>query len=115
MYLFIKEPVCDTDDSRQSTVDNRLTHFKTRAAKGLARVINETQSLLTKLGFNAALYAGHSYRIGAATTAASAKLPSWLIKTLGRWTSDCYERYIKIPPATLSGVSATLTDMLNAK
>ena len=39
MYLFIKQPVCDTDDSRQSTVDNRLTHFKTRAAKGLARVI----------------------------------------------------------------------------
>ena len=28
MYLFIKEPVCDTDDSRQSTTDNRLTHFK---------------------------------------------------------------------------------------
>ena len=24
MYLFIKEPVCDTDDD-----DNRLTHFKT--------------------------------------------------------------------------------------
>ena len=78
-------------------------------------ITNETRSLLTKLGFNAALYAGHSYRIGAATTAASAKLPSWLIKTLGRWSSDCYERYIKIPPATLSGVSITLTDMLNAK
>ena len=27
-----------TVDSRQSTTDNRLTHFKTRAAKGLARV-----------------------------------------------------------------------------
>ena len=34
MYLFIKEPVSDDDD------DKRLTHFKTRAAKGLARVIN---------------------------------------------------------------------------
>ncbi len=32
MYLFIKEPVSDDDD------DKRLTHFKTRAAKGLARV-----------------------------------------------------------------------------
>ena len=31
MYLFIKEPVSDDDD------DKRLTHFKTRAAKGLAR------------------------------------------------------------------------------
>ncbi len=30
-----------TVDSRQSTTDNRLTHFKTRAAKGLARVITK--------------------------------------------------------------------------
>ncbi len=36
MYLFIKEPDSDTDDDD----DKRLTHFKTRAAKGLARVIN---------------------------------------------------------------------------
>ena len=73
---------------------------------------SETRSLLQKSGFNAAHYAGHSYRNGAATTAAAAKLPSWLIKTLGRWTSDCYERYIKIPPVTLTGVSATLTSSL---
>jgi hypothetical protein len=55
------------------------------------------------------------YPIGAAKTAASAVLASWLIKTLGRWASDCYERYIKISLATLSGVSATLTDVLIAK
>ena len=66
---------------------------------------SETGSLLQKSGFNAAHYAGHGYRIGAATTAAAAKLPSWLIKTLGRWTSDCYERYIKIPPVTIWGIS----------
>ncbi len=35
MYLFIKEPVSDDDN------DKRLTHFKTCAAKGLARVINK--------------------------------------------------------------------------
>ena len=30
----------------------------------------------------------HSVRIGAATTAAKAGLPPWLIKVLGRWSSD---------------------------
>ena len=70
---------------------------------------SETRSLLQKSGFNAAHYAGHSYQTEAATTAA---LLLWLIKTLGRWTSDCYERCIKIPPVTLSGVSATLTSSL---
>ena len=68
----------------------------------------ETRKLLAQAGFNASSYAGHSYHIGAATTAAAAKLPSWLIKTLGRWSSDCYERYLQIPSSTLLNVAATL-------
>ena len=68
----------------------------------------ETRKLLAQAGFNASSYAGHSYCIGTATTAAAAKLPSWLIKTLGRWSSDCYERYIQIPSSTLLNVAATL-------
>lgn len=69
----------------------------------------ETRQLLASSGFNAANYAGHSYRIGAATTAAEAKLPPWLIKTMGRWSSDCYERYIKTPVNTVARVSVMLT------
>ena len=53
-------------------------------------------------GFNATKYAGLSYRIGAATTAVSLKLPAWLIKTLGRWPSDCFERYINTHTSRLS-------------
>ena len=48
------------------------------------------------------------YRIGAVPTAASVGLPPWLIKTLGRWTSDCYERYIQCPHSLLSVVSSKL-------
>lgn len=40
---------------------------------------------------------GHSFRIGAATAAASVKTPDHLIQTLGRWQSSCYKRYIKTP------------------
>ena len=69
---------------------------------------SETRQLLSISGFNPSQYAGHSYRIGAATTAASVGLPPWLIKTLGRWSSDCYERYIQCPHSLLSEVSNKL-------
>lgn len=58
---------------------------------------------------NSGEFAGHSFRIGAATTAASAP---WLIKVLGRWPSDCFERYIKTPPSVLAQVLQTLTELL---
>ena len=62
------------------------------------RLTNETRLLLSKGGLNSGEFAGHSFRIGAATTAASANLPPWLIKVFGRWSSDCFERYIKPHP-----------------
>ena len=51
----------------------------------------------------------HSFRIGAASTAAAAGFPRWLIQALGRWTSNCYRDYIRIPHTTLQTVSVSLT------
>ena len=50
----------------------------------------------------------HSLRIGAASTAASAGFPRWLIQQLGRWTSDCFRTYIQIPTSTFHYVSKAL-------
>ena len=43
------------------------------------------------------MYAGHSFRIGAASTAAANGIEVSIIQTLGRWISSAYLDYIRIP------------------
>ena len=66
------------------------------------------RSLIRGTGVDPAAFASHSFRIGTATTAAAAGLPDWQIQAMGRWTSDCYTRYIRTPPETLASASAIL-------
>ena len=48
------------------------------------------------------------FRIGAATTAAAASLPAWLIKDMGRWSSDAYQTYIRCPTSVLQSIPQLL-------
>ncbi|CAG2198379.1 unnamed protein product [Mytilus edulis] len=56
---------------------------------------------LFRLGYNDSKFCGHSFRIGAATSAAAAGVEDHIIQTLGRWSSDCYIRYIRTDPKTV--------------
>lgn len=47
-------------------------------------------------------FCGHSFRIGAATSAASSGVADHVIQSLGRWSSDCYIRYIRTDPKVLN-------------
>ena len=42
-------------------------------------------------------YAGHSFRIGTATTAAQCGIPNATIQLLGRWESTAYLLYVRMP------------------
>ncbi|XP_053397331.1 uncharacterized protein LOC128545832 [Mercenaria mercenaria] len=57
--------------------------------------ITSIRKLLRDIGKTPDFYSGHSFRIGAATTAAKVGIEDHLVKTLGRWTSGCYSRYIR--------------------
>lgn len=73
--------------------------------------IDNLRSILSNVGFNAKHYHGHSFRIGAATTAAKVRLEDHLIKTLGRWSSDCYTRYIRTPNSSIREAQIALAKL----
>lgn len=69
------------------------------------RLVEEVRLALGKAGVDPSKYCGHSFRIGAATTAAERGMEDSVIKTLGRWRSLAYLEYIRIPRDQLASYS----------
>lgn len=76
------------------------------------RFVEEVREAVKEAGFDPTVYAGHSFRIGAATTASACGLSDSMIKMLGRWSSSAYTVYIKTPREQLASVSAALGQVL---
>ena len=100
--------------SHKSSTDADGPLFQLESSAPLTRnkFTSLMRDLLATVGINPKHYASHSFHICAATSAGAVNMPPWLIKTLGRWTSDCYERYIKISPSTLCSATQQLTSCL---
>jgi len=61
-----------------------------------------------EFGFDPAAFGAHSLRIGGASQLAASNLPATHIQALGRWTSECYQRYIRLPDSSFERASASL-------
>ena len=103
-------------------VSNLLTYLNLHPTRSGPLFVYADKTLLTQRRLNTLLkdalphenpVSTHSLRIGAATTAASAGMPRWLIQQLGRWVSDCFRSYIRIPQSTFLQVSNTLATTHN--
>ena len=70
--------------------------------------ITRVRSALTVLGYDSSAYAGHSFRIGAATTAAEQGVEDSVIKMLGRWESSAYQLYVRASSQMLASMSKRL-------
>ena len=65
--------------------------FQLPRARAVTKVlfVDQLRAILSAMGLPQHLYAGHSFHIGAATTAAMAGVDA-MIQTLGRWRSASY-------------------------
>ena len=72
------------------------------------RFVSEVRRALAAAGIDSSKYAGHSFRIVAASTAARCGLQDSLIKTLGRWESFAYTLYVRTSREELCSVSQVL-------
>ena len=93
--------------ARPSTLGPLFVHQDGRplSRPGLVRAV---RSALASAGVDTSRYSGHSFRIGAATTAAQTGLQDSLIQTFGRWRSSAFRSYVRTPPSQLLAVLAQL-------
>ena len=81
---------------------------RNKAAFTKPAFITHLRKTLSDLGFPDDQYAGHSFRIGAATSAALAGMQDSTIQLLGRWQSAAFLRYIRTSHGTLAALSQVL-------
>ena len=72
------------------------------------RLVTEVQRALETAGVDYKRYTGHSFRSGAATTAARRGIEETTIKMLGRWKSNAYQLYIQTPRNQLAAFTRRL-------
>ena len=83
--------------------------WKSGSPLSKSRFVESVRSALTTANLPANSFAGHSFRIGAATTAASAGICDSSIQCLGRWKSNAYLLYIRTEPQKLASVSSSMS------
>ena len=74
----------------------------------LRRFVSDIKRALSAAGIDPKPYSGHSFRIGAATTAAKNEVEDSTIKMPGRLKSSAYQWYIKTPREKLASISKKL-------
>ena len=90
--------------------------FRDRRGRPLTKAtfVQKVRHALSQLGLPAEQFAGHSFRIGAATAAAKVGLEDSVIQAQGRWSSAAFLLYIRTPREHLTQFTARLASQPQA-
>ena len=62
-------------------------------------------AILSCMNYDANEFSSYSFRIGGATSLARRGVPSWIIQIMGRWASEAYKIYIRLPDENLAALT----------
>ena len=99
--------------NRRGTKSGPLFLFENGQSLSRVKLVSLVREALSSVGMDVLKYCGHSFRIGAATTALRAGISDAKIKMLGRWESSAYQVYLQTPREELAAVSSTLANTLS--
>ena len=94
--------------SGEGALAKALSQWKNGLPLTRTQFVTEVRRALFEVGLLAQNYAGHSFRIGAVTTAATLGAENSTIQTLRRWKSNAFLTYIKLGTGQLATLSVTL-------
>lgn len=103
VHIYRNEVLCPVKSMRRymklrvtqnTNLESALFYYH-QAMVTRVKFIEYMRQVLEVVGLDTQNYNGHSFRIGAATSAAAAGVEDHLIQNLGRWSSNCYTRYIR--------------------
>ena len=92
-----------------------LFQFSSQQVLTRDRFVTHVRSAVSKEGLNHDVYAGHRFRIGAATVAHEKGIEDSAIITLGRWKSSAYQHYIRIPQEHLAQISTRIATPISSQ
>ena len=75
--------------------------------------VTQIRDILCTIGLPQHHFVGHSFRIGAATSATAVGIEDYAIQILGRWHSAAFLQYIRTPKERLAALSTTLATATN--
>ncbi len=97
-----------SDLTRRPPTTGPLFFFDNGSTFSRQRLVQALHHALEASGISTKSFNGHSFRIGAATTASEVGLSDSTIQTLGRWKSAAFTSYIRKSQQSLAAVSTKL-------